>query len=84
MVGSLGILQHIDAVVVPEKGEGLGLVQAMKFGEGENLAAAVVLSGFVDRGTVGEAGGSEVVVRVDVGDDLGEGDGLGGLADFFR
>lgn len=83
VVGSLRILQHIDAVIVPEEGEGLGLVQTLKFGEGENLAAAVVLSGFVDRGTVGEAGRGEVVVGVNVGDDFWEVDGLRGLVDFF-
>lgn len=84
MVAAGGIAKHIHPVVIPKQGERLGLCQLVQPGKGENLAAAVVLAGFVDRVAVGEASGGEVVIRIDIGDDLGEGDGHGGLVDFFE
>lgn len=83
MVGAIRIAEHIHAVVVPEEGEGLFRGKPLEPGERENLAAAVVLTRLVDRGTVGEAGWGEVEVGIDVCDDFGESDGLGCVVDFF-
>lgn len=79
MVGSCGVFEHVFAVVVAEAVQGLRWRESLQFGEGEDLAGAVVLAGFVEQVAVAEFGRGEVIQRVDYGDGVGEGDGFGGV-----
>ena len=65
VVGILGVLEHIVAVIGTETMQGLLRCQIVQLGEGEDFARAVVLPGFVLQFSVAECGGGEVVMRVD-------------------
>lgn len=80
MIGAVGILQDVVAVVAAEAGERFGFGEALQLGEREHFARAGVLPGFVEEIAVAERGRGVVVGAVDRGDGLGEFDLLGRFA----
>ena len=59
------VLEHIVAVIGSEAMQGLLRCQVVQPGEGEDLARAVILPGFVLYFSVAKCGGGEVVMRID-------------------
>ena len=69
MVAAMGILQYILAIVFTKTGQGLGLVQAIEPGKGENFTGALIAAGRINLllviTTIAEAAGLVVIACID-------------------
>ena len=76
VIRSIRMLQHIITIVRAETGQGFLWGQVLQSRKGKQFAGAVVLPGFIRQFAILEDGGGEVIVGVDNGNGVGEGDAV--------